>query len=45
MRELSVGLGNAIALAEYLVINDDNIDTLKSRVKEILEKAEQKWIK
>ena len=45
MRELNVGLGNAIALAEYLIINDDSIDTLKSRVKEILQKAEQKWTK
>jgi dephospho-CoA kinase len=45
MRELSVGLGNAIAYAEYLVINDDNIDMLKCRVKETLLKAEQKWTK
>jgi dephospho-CoA kinase len=45
MRELRVGLGNAIALAEFLVINDDGIDMLKSRVKETLQKAEQKWIK
>jgi dephospho-CoA kinase len=45
VRELSVGLGNAIALAEYLIINDDSIDMLKSRVKKTLQKAEQKWIK
>jgi dephospho-CoA kinase len=45
MRELGVGLGNAIALAEFLIINDNNIDTLKSRVKETLQKAEQKWTK
>jgi dephospho-CoA kinase len=45
LRELSVGLGNAISFAEYLIINDDSIDTLKSRVKETLQKAEQKWTK
>ena len=43
MRELSVGLGNAIAYGEYLIINDNSIDTLKSRASEILRKAEQKW--
>jgi len=45
MRELSVGLGNAIAMAEFIIINDNDIDTLKSRVREILQKAEQKWTK
>ena len=44
-RELSVGLGNAIAMAEFIIINDNDIDTLKSRVREILQKAEQKWTK
>jgi dephospho-CoA kinase len=45
MRELNVGIGKAIALAEYIIINDDTIDTLDSRAKEILQKAEKKWIK
>ncbi len=43
MRELSVGLGNAIALAEYLIINDDTVEALKRRVKAVLRGAEEKW--
>ena len=45
MRELSVGLGNAIALAEYLIINDDTVETLTKRACEALRRAEEKWTK
>jgi len=45
MRELSVGLGNAIAMAEHLIINEDNRDTTKIKVKKILRGIEEKWMK
>jgi len=43
MRELGVGIGKAIALSEYIIINDENIGTLNVRAKEILWRTEQKW--
>ncbi len=43
MRELGVGIGKAIALSEYIIINDDSIDILNERAKQILRRAEQKW--
>jgi dephospho-CoA kinase len=45
MRELSVGLGDAVALAEYLIINDDTVETLKKRANEVLRRAAEKWTK
>jgi dephospho-CoA kinase len=45
MRELGVGIGHAIALAEYVVINDGSIDVLTTRVKETLRSVEEKWTK
>lgn len=35
-RELNVGLGHVIALADILVVNEGSIDELQARVKEIL---------
>jgi len=43
MRELSVGLGNAIALAEHVVVNDSSIEVFNTEVKKYLELAEAKW--
>ncbi|MGQ9625256.1 MAG: dephospho-CoA kinase, partial [Candidatus Bathycorpusculaceae bacterium] len=45
MRELSVGLGNAIAMAEYLIVNEENLETGKRKVEEVLRKVEEKWMK
>jgi len=45
MRELSVGLGNAIAMAEHLIINENNKDDTKAKVRETLRKVEEKWKK
>ena len=42
-RELSVGLGNAIAMAEYLIINENNQEETKAAVAEILRRVEEKW--
>jgi dephospho-CoA kinase len=45
MRELSVGLGNVIALSEQIIVNDNSLNHLKSKVKEALGKVEEKWLK
>ena len=45
MRELSVGLGNVIAMAEQMVINDDSFEAVKAKVKECLVRIEEKWQK
>jgi dephospho-CoA kinase len=45
MRELSVGLGNVIAMAEQMVVNDGNYDEVKTRVKDCLQRIEGKWLK
>jgi dephospho-CoA kinase len=42
MRELSVGIGNAIALAEHVIINDGTKEALNAKVAEVLKKAEEK---
>jgi dephospho-CoA kinase len=44
-RELGVGLGNAIAMAEHMIINEEDFQTAKRRAKETLKKAEEKWKK
>jgi hypothetical protein len=44
MRELNVGLGNAIALSEYVMVNDSNsIEVFNTEVKKYLELTEAKW--
>jgi dephospho-CoA kinase len=45
MRELSVGLGNVIAMAEQIIVNDNSLENVKARVKKSLEKVEEKWLK
>jgi dephospho-CoA kinase len=45
VRELSVGLGNAIAMAEYLIINEGSQNATRARAKETLRKVEEKWLK
>jgi len=45
MRELSVGLGNAIAMAEYVVVNEEPVEVVREKIKEVLGKVERKWMK
>src|SRR5665647_1967789 len=45
MRELTVGLGNVIAMAEQMIVNDNTLEQVKAKVKESLEKVEEKWMK
>ncbi len=45
MRELSVGLGNVIAMAEQLIVNDNSAEEAKHTIRDALERIEAKWIK
>ncbi len=45
MRELSVGLGNVIAMAEQMIVNDNNVEKIKPKVVEALGRIEEKWVK
>ncbi len=44
-RELSVGLGNVIALAEQMIVNDNSVEEVKPKVAEALRRIEAKWLK
>jgi dephospho-CoA kinase len=44
-RELSVGLGEAIAKAEYTIMNEEDLGSVKRKIKEVLRKVEEKWTK
>lgn len=45
MRELGVGLGNVIAMAEKILVNDNSIDGFKALVRENFGRIEEKWLK
>ncbi len=44
-RELGVGLGNVIAMAERMIINEGSFEDVKATVKESLLRLEEKWRK
>ena len=45
MRELGVGLGNVIAMAEKILVNDGSVDGFRVLVKEDFRLIEQAWLK
>jgi dephospho-CoA kinase len=45
MRELGVGLGNVIAMAQQIIVNDNSFEKVKADVKETLTRIEEKWLK
>lgn len=45
MRELGVGVGNAIAMTEHIVMNEQSSEVVKTKIKKVLKKVEQKWMK
>jgi len=45
LRELTVGLGNAIAMAEYMIVNENNQEEIKAKVLDVLRRVEEKWMK
>jgi dephospho-CoA kinase len=44
-RELGVGLGNVIAMAEKILVNDNSIEGFKALVKENFARIEMQWLK
>ncbi|HYA77108.1 MAG TPA: AAA family ATPase [Verrucomicrobiae bacterium] len=45
IRELSVGIGNVIAMAEQMIVNDNSVKEIKLKVVESLRRIEEKWMK
>ena len=45
VRELGVGLGKTIAMAEYMIVNEGKIEHIRRRVREVLGRIEEKWMK
>ncbi len=43
IRELNVGLGNAISMAEHLIINESNRNAIKAKARRIFWRIERKW--
>jgi len=44
-RELGVGLGNTVAMADYIIINEGDIETTKTRTRQVLTKVERTWLR
>jgi len=45
LRELRIGLGNVIAMAEYIIVNEGTRGSVKAQARRILKKVEEKWMK
>jgi len=43
LRELTVGQGDVIALADYMIVNEGTFDEFKAEARRILEGAVQRW--
>ena len=43
--ELNVGLGDVIATADYMLINEGTRVQLKRKVRKVLESVTEKWMK
>jgi len=45
LRELSVGQGNVIAMADYMIVNEGALEEFKAKIREVLEAVTRKWMK
>jgi len=45
LRELSVGQGDVIAVADYMMVNEGTYEEFKASVREVLKAVVQKWMK
>jgi dephospho-CoA kinase len=45
LRELSVGQGSVIALADYMIVNEGTLEEYKVRIREVLEAIVKRWMK
>ena len=44
-RELKVGLGSAIAMARYMIVNEDRLESVKKKIRETLERIGARWMR
>jgi dephospho-CoA kinase len=45
LRELSVGQGDAIAMADYLIVNEGTREEFETKIHDVLETAVKRWMK
>lgn len=45
MRELTVGLGDAIAMARYMIVNEGELKGIRDKIRGVLKRIEEKWMK
>lgn len=45
LRELSVGQGSVIAMADHMIVNEGTLEEFKAKIREVLEAATVKWTK
>jgi len=45
LRELSVGQGAVITMADYMIVNEGTLEEYKAKIQEVLEDAIRKWTK
>jgi hypothetical protein len=42
---LKVGLGSAIAMARYMIVNEDRLETVNKKIRETLERIDGRWMR
>jgi dephospho-CoA kinase len=45
LRELSVGQGSVVALADFMIVNEGTLEEYKARIRETLEVVTKRWMK
>jgi len=45
LREISVGQGSVIAMADYMIVNEGTLEENKAKIREVLEAATARWTK
>jgi len=45
LRELSVGQGSVIAMADHMIMNEGTLEEFKTKIGEVLEAATRKWMR
>jgi len=45
LRELSVGQGSVIAMADHMIVNEGTLEEFKAKIQTVLEAATRKWTK
>jgi len=43
LRELSVGQGSVIAMADHMIVNEGTLEEFRAKIREVLEAATAKW--